>query len=182
MGNTDPGLRGGNTPPARDLKFGKVSDVFAETKRAEIASALEAARQIFQDNSEQSIREWGEGPQREYKVTLTERSCNRKTHIVSVPAEVAYSSTEREAHARAELERKGDDSNPRQSLGSALAVTFNPEASDSGVFTFDFDAKDPVEEVAILGQSVSVDGSPLTFGQGVDLVMQVITEAADSTS
>jgi hypothetical protein len=174
MANTDPGLRGGNMIAATDVKFGKVSDVFAEAKRAEIASALEAARQMFEDNSEQSIREWVTGPQNEYKVTHTERSCNRKTHIATVPAEVTYMSTERE--------RKGDDSNPWQSLGSALTVIFNPEASYSAVFAFDFDAKDPVEQVAILGQSVSVDGSPLTFGQGVDLVMQVIIEAADSTS
>ena len=177
MGNTDPGLRGGNTPPAIDLKFGKASDVFHETERAAMARALESARQVFHDNAEQSVREWGVGAEGEYKVTVTDRTYNKETRIADVPARVTYRGAEREAHPRAGLQ---DDSRQLQTLSRVLSVTFNPEASEPEVFTFDFEAQDPVEELVRSGQNITVDGTPLDVFQGTSFAIGIIRGASRS--
>jgi hypothetical protein len=59
-------------------------------------------------------------------------------------------------------------------------VTFNPEARDPGVFTFDFETKDPVEELVRTGQNVIVDGTPLDIHEGTALAMRIITDASQS--
>jgi hypothetical protein len=178
MGNTDPGLRAGNTPPAIDLKFGKASDAFHATERAVMARALTAARQIFHDSAEQSVREWGVGAEGEYKVTVTDRTYDKETRLADVPARVTYRDAEREAHPRAGLGK--DDSRQLQVLSSVLSVTFNPEASEPEVFTFDFEAKDPVEELVRTGQNITVDGTPLDVFQGTSFAIGIIRGASRS--
>ena len=180
MGKTNPGLQVGNTPPAIDLKFGKASDVFHVTERGAMAHALTAARQLFDDNAEQNVREWGEGPQREYMVRITERAYSGAAQLGDAPATVAYSSAEREALGRLALYRPGEGPQQTEALSSVLAVTFNPEASEPEILIFDFEAKDPVEELVRIGQNITVGGNALEVFQGTTLAMGIILGASRS--
>jgi hypothetical protein len=180
MAKTDPGLKSGNTPPPIALKFGKASDVFHVTERAAMAHALTAARQVFDDNAEQSVREWGEGPEGEYKVRITERAYSGEAQLGAAAATIVYRSAQREALGRLALYRPDDGSQQTTTLSSVLAVTFNPEASEPEILTFDFEAKDPVEELVRIGQNITGGDIALEVFQGTTLAMGIILGASQS--
>ena len=96
--------------------------------------------------------------------------------MAELPAKVAYRGAEREAHPRA----GGDDSRQLQTLSSVLSVTFNPEASDPEIFTFDFEAKDPVEQLVRIGQHITLGGTALDVFQGTTFAMGIIRGASQS--
>jgi len=67
----------------------------------------------------------------------------------------------------------------REEQGAVLTVNFDPE-EEGTKFKFDFESKDPVEEVARLAQGLVIEGSPAPLEEGVDTIMRVIIEAAES--
>lgn len=71
-----------------------------------------------------------------------------------------------------------EDSRQCRTLYSVLSVTCNPETSEPGVLTYDFEAKDPVEELVRIGQAITLDGAPLGIHEGSDLALRIITEAS----
>lgn len=182
MADVDPSLRGreyNDKAPINFNNFNKVRDGLSEERIEAIRTGLKESRRILKAASRHAKYEVYRGDMtsvsdHEYKAR------NHRALVVGSPAIVEYQARRRKTKAGPSVETVGSEYQNTEKRGAVLAVTLNPGRAEPDGFIFDFDAKDPVEEVARLGQSVTVDGSPVPLEQGVDLVMQVIIEAAES--
>lgn len=182
MGEVSSTLSRGNKLVGPDIKFGTASDVLAEQKVKNIRRALREVREMFYDSSETSEDIIVRDMKNNFFVTQhTRRAHNGNTVIIGQPASVNYT-RQRLVTKNGDLGGTPHVYRHEEKLGSVLSVTFRPEDGrpDPAVFEFDFDAKDPVEEVVRLGQRVSYGGGHLSVHEGADLAMQVIIEAAEA--
>lgn len=184
MGEASSTLSRGNTLVSGDIKFGRAADVLGEQKAKDIQRALIEVREMFYDSSEESKEILVRDMKNNFFVTrLTRRAHNEKTVIIGQPASVNYE-RQRLLTNNGELGGTPHVYRHKEKLGSVLSVAFRPgdERPDPEVFEFDFDVKDPVEEVVRLGQRVSYGGGHLSIHEGADLAMQVIIEAAEAVA
>lgn len=113
-----------------------------------------------------------------FKVTECDQvATNPRTHILGAPAQVRYSSRWLETVNGAE----DAGYNRTEVLHKHLTVAFNPGTDEEKVCSFDFTAKDPVEELARLAQGMSdVNGAPLGLDRGVSRATQIMDEAVQA--
>lgn len=160
----EPG-KGGN------VRVGKLSDSLSEEYKDKIETAVAEVRGSFQKASGDGKKEHGKGMSYTKKAKVE----NPRTIVVGSPARVKYKyeETGKTAWQGPGNTADYDDEVVRESV----KITLNPEADDPSVFRFDF-LGDPMDEIAVLATGVSVEGKELSEEQKVDMVLDMLSDAA----